>query len=240
MIVTSSRVKTFLGLADTCQASGLLTVGQLYEVKVKGATGNFANVGAASIEVGTHFYATGTTPTAWGGTILYIVGETVEAQIDALIPVIEADYERIRNKPFLRFRATSVLASKQLSGITVPDENALNLVCATGAIAGIFEKLARGMRCEGTGISGAVDAFDALNYTIDLDTAATASAEDVLCTCYPAGSDYTAALMIGYNLYKRHGLKSESSGGYSYSEEEMVEGYPKSITGMIERHVSFA
>ena len=108
------------------------------------------------------------------------------------------------------------------------------------AVRGIFEKLARGMRCEGTGISGAVDVFDAYNYTMDLDTAATASGEDVLCTCYPAGSDYTAALMIGYNLYKRHGQKSESSGGYSYTEEDMLEGYPRSIAGMIERFAGFA
>lgn len=240
MIVTSSKVKTFLGLVDPCQASGLLTVGQLYEVKVKGATGNFANVGAASIEVGTQFYATGTTPTAWGGTILYVINETVEAQISALIPVVEADYERIRNKPFLRFRATSELGSKRLTGITIPDENALGLVYWQDAIVGIFEKLTRGMICDGAGISGAVDVFDALNLTIDLDTAATASAEDVLVTAYPAGSDYTAALMIGYNLYKRHGLKSESSGGYSYTEEEMLEGYPRSIAGMIERYASFA
>ncbi|HSV96778.1 MAG TPA: hypothetical protein VLM75_07570 [Spirochaetota bacterium] len=237
MIVTTAQVKAFLGLTDPCQASGLLTVGQKYTVKVKGATGNFANVGTSSIEVGNSFYATGTIPTAWGGTILYVVDEIVESKISAIIPGVEADYERIRNVNFSRFLATFSSGGSVLSDIEVNNDTDPYLLDETDEIDALFQRIIRHDIISGAGMTGKVLSWDWSAQTITLDTAATAAGEGVLMTLYPGGADYVAALMVGYNLYKRHGLKSESTGGYSYTAEDMLEGYPKSIVGMIGRYV---
>ena len=54
---------------------------------------------------------------------------------------------------------------------------------------------------------------------------------------YPDGADFTAAKMIGYLLNSNNnGMQSESIGKYSYSKEEMLHGYPKSISGRIKRY----
>ena len=241
MIVTLAQVKTYLGLTDPCQASGSLTVGQLYEIK-ENTSGDFSNVGADDNNVGTQFHATGTTPTSWGDGILYIVDETRDDRISALLSIVEADYLRIRNIPFIEFWADATVDDATLENITIVDDtDAENLLDITDARKAIFKSLERGMVVSGTGVQSKIDDYEYDltddSRTIEMDDVATATGEEVLVTAYPAGADYTAALMIEYNLYKRHGFSSERTGDYSYSQEEIVSGYPKSITGMIRRYV---
>lgn len=61
---------------------------------------------------------------------------------------------------------------------------------------------------------------------------------DNLETNYPDDAQLTASLMIGYHVYsdsKGAGKKSESIGSYSYTGEDIEEGYPKSTFNRIER-----
>lgn len=55
-------------------------------------------------------------------------------------------------------------------------------------------------------------------------------------TVYPDGASYTASQMIGYQLYKKIGVKSESFSGYSYQGEETIRGYPKTIVDAIDKY----
>jgi len=241
MIVTLAQAKEYLGLTDPCQASGSLTVGQLYEIK-ENTTGDFTNVGATDNEVGTQFYATGTTPTDWGDGILYIADETRDDRVSALIPIVEADYLRIRNIPFIEFWADTTADDATLENITIVDNtDAENLLDIIDARRAIFRNLERGMVVSGTGVQSKISGYEYDltddSRTIEMEDVATATGEDVLITAYPAGADYTAALMVEYNIYKRHGFSSERTGDYSYSQEEIVSGYPKSVTGMIKRFV---
>lgn len=224
MIITVSTVKSFLGISDPCQASGLLTIGQLYEIKQNTGGANFLNVGAADNNVGTQFNAIGTTPTAWGTGLLYIVDEARDDKILALIPVIEADYRRIRGVDFLAITGDLTTGSKIIENV--------------GTDAGEFpDEIEIGMILSGSGIQSKVDTYDADLMTITAGDNATVTTDDVDITCFPAGADYTAALMIEYNLYKRHGFQSERTGDYSYSQEEIIGEYPKSIASSIRRYV---
>jgi hypothetical protein len=107
-------------------------------------------------------------------TILGITSSVTDSYITALIPMVEADYLLIRNKPF------------------------------------------------------------------DLDT-------DGITVIYPLGSEMTAIRMIAYLLSLKEngnmgeGVQSESISRYSvtYSDKSSEYGYPKSITGMIQRFVRF-
>jgi len=53
---------------------------------------------------------------------------------------------------------------------------------------------------------------------------------------YPDDSQVTSSLMIGFHLNnKPDGMKSETIGSYSYTKEEITDGYPKSIARRIKR-----
>jgi len=54
---------------------------------------------------------------------------------------------------------------------------------------------------------------------------------------YPENSEVVASQMIGYQLANLSpGMKSEKVGSYSYSrDEQIIDGYPKSIVNRIER-----
>jgi hypothetical protein len=59
--------------SGTLITSGALQTGYRYAFAVVGTAYTFTNVGAdAVVEVGDYFYATGTTPTAWGGCSVYL------------------------------------------------------------------------------------------------------------------------------------------------------------------------
>ena len=55
-------------------------------------------------------------------------------------------------------------------------------------------------------------------------------------TIYPDGAEMTAAQMIGYQMNKPGGVKSESLGDYSVTYDDASGGYPNSITGQIQRY----
>lgn len=56
---------------------------------------------------------------------------------------------------------------------------------------------------------------------------------------YPDGAGLVAALMISYHLNtgKRAGIASQSLGDHSVTFKDLVNGYPKEITGKIRRYV---
>ncbi len=53
---------------------------------------------------------------------------------------------------------------------------------------------------------------------------------------YPAESPVTASLMISYHLNnKPDGMKAETIGSYSYTKEDITDGYPRSIARRVKR-----
>jgi len=186
-------------------------------------------------------------------TILGITDTGQDAMIEALIPVVESDYEAIRNKPFdtcAKLTVTNAATSDGDITITISDaSNELeydialkdgdSTMLVAQRIADYFGQ--KNIRADGSDVlfvgSGIVVEFD--GGTTGADATVTAMA-----TCYPGNAEFTAVKMINYHMATKDamGKQSESLGDYSVTYDRGVTSadYPNDIVGGIKRYVSLS
>ena len=174
-----------------------------------------------------------------------ITGTDKDAQITAMIPLVESDYRNIRNRPFEVGLTIQVLTGATADGVltfTVDGSDITINVLAGDSIPIVTQDIAYALG--GTVNGDTVTLITPYNYTFD--GAGTGVTVDVspVGTLYPDGAERTAINMIHWNLSSggaNTGIASESLGKFSISYEtgQSAGGYPKSITGAIKRYVSY-
>ncbi len=173
--------------------------------------------------------------------------------VDALIPLVEADFLRIRNRPFDTGDVLTITAPAANDGdvtVTVAGTDFTVTVEAGDAVEVVARKVylrLDALRRYHVGLAGgrvsllsdlAVFAFNGGT------TGVTADASGVT-TIYPTGAEFTAIKMIQYHLTAGHavGLSSESLGDHSVVYDTglgtRVEDYPHGVVGGISRFVSW-
>lgn len=173
-------------------------------------------------------------------SLLNISGTSKDALISTLIPEAEAKYLQIRNYPFLRFTGGLTNGSKTISGIMIYPASADIIIdnCISG-FSKYLERMeyvynsANSIDNYITDISGTVN-------TIEIDTAATTTASNVIFTIYPKSAKMTVAKLIQYmmNPNSMNGLQSELVGSYLWSKGSMGSPYgvPDDIFKSIKRY----
>lgn len=191
--------------------------------------------------------------TAWNmaQTILDLPDE-LEARVEALIPHVEDDYVKIRNRAFDTGDTLTITGGATADG---------NLVVSIGDTeftveveAGDDEELvARKIHIELTESGRYRVSLDGANVTVisRLDTLALSAATTGVTatttgieTVYPDGAEMTAIRMIQFQLSagKGAGISSEALGDHSITYDTAgawIGDYPKSVVGSIKRYVSF-
>ena len=176
---------------------------------------------------------------------------TKDAQITALLPLVELDYISIRNRPFDEGRTLKITAGAAATGnITVTVEFiAFPVELTAGNTAAqvarkIYNALRGGYLFDVAAVGDTLTLASRQNDTdiavafADTDaTGATAAISEIL-TLYPDGSEMTAIDMIGFRLGdKAAGVQSQNLGDYSVSYSQMRGKYPAEITDGIKRFV---
>lgn len=168
-------------------------------------------------------------------TFLGISGSAQDALIALLIPLVEADFLSIRNKPW------DTEVEEELVGIG--DGSNVAFTLAKKPVVKDSETIYVAKDKE-TGYT--------INLTTGVVTFTTAPAAgeqvhadyEATAFYYPNGAELVAIKMIGWLIQaqKSLGVQSESLGDYSVTFEKGngVRGYPESITGDIKRYASFA
>ena len=175
----------------------------------------------------------------------------LEAQVEALIPLVQDDYLRIRNKPFDTGNTLTVTGAAAAGNVTVTIDgnDTVTAVLAGDSAFTVAQKILASHRdafSYKTQPDGNAVSFIAKEpLAIIFNGAATGVTATVSgwTTIYPAGAEHTAIKMIGYHLEAGTGgaKTSESLGDYSVSYAPgRVSGYPDTITGSIKRFVDFA
>ena len=175
-----------------------------------------------------------------------------DLKVDALIPLVENDYLRIRNKPFETGNILTITAPATAAGnvtITIDGNDTETAVLAGDSIFTVAQKILTSHRrsfsykAEPDGSAVRFLAQEPIALTFNgAGTGVTATVSG-WTTIYPTGAEYTAIKMIGYHLEAGTGgaKTSESLGDYSVSYAPgRVSGYPDTITGSIKRFVDFA
>ena len=173
--------------------------------------------------------------------------------VDILIPLVEADYLRIRNRPFDTGDILTITDPAAVGGditVTVAGNDYAVEVGAGDSEEVVARKVylrLKALRRYHVSLSGdsvsilsdlAVFAFDGGTTGVTADTSG-------ITTLYPTGAEYTAIKMIQYQLTAGHavGLSSESLGDHSVVYDTglgtRVEDYPHSVVGGIARSVSW-
>ncbi len=180
-------------------------------------------------------------------TALGITGTAEDAIINFLIPQIEDDFLRIRNKPFDFGVMLTVTSGATTAGdvevevdggeFLVPVRAGDNPLTVAGKISQYVGRFVDSYQ-SGTDVIfyGWVDvAFDARG------TGAAVTIGDV-DTIYPIGSELTAIKMVQWHKdrIKSLGVQSESLGDYSVTFGDIKNDYPKNIIGGIRRFASWA
>jgi len=159
-------------------------------------------------------------------TSLYNSTTMSDAEISALIPLVEADYIKIQGKVFPEIIATTANTDDDITDVSD------------------YDWLVLGLLVNGDSIRGTITVINETDDIVTLSAAATATTEDEEMTVYPVGSTYTAAKMIKhqFDLNGTDGfLKSESLEKHSVTwrdSKELLYGYPVTIIGSIKRYAS--
>lgn len=183
--------------------------------------------------------------------LLNITDASQDNWIVALIPVVESDYEFIRNKPFATFTKLTITNGATADGditVTLSDaeldleynikvKSGDSTVLVAQRIANYFNR--KSIRADGDDVlfigSGLVLTFDGGT------TGATATITG-MGTYYPDNAEFTATKMINYHMATKDamGKQSESLGDYSvtYDRGQTSADYPVDIVGGIKRYVS--
>jgi hypothetical protein len=155
-------------------------------------------------------------------SLLNISGTAKDALISALIPEAEAKYLQIRNIPFMQIQADITASDKTISNLKLYPCDVLNSLSSVlydnNTVAAFIDRTDYFYNSTNS-IDNYVTEIDVENNTIELDTAPSATATDIIFTVYPKGSKFVAAKLIQYFMQSNsmNGLQSESVGSYSYS-----------------------
>jgi hypothetical protein len=155
-------------------------------------------------------------------SLLNISGTAKDALISALIPEAEAKYLQIRNIPFMQIQADTTASDKTISNLKLYPCDVLNSLSSVlydnNTVAAFIDRTDYFYN-SAQSIDNYVTEIDVENNTIELDTAPSATATDIIFTVYPKGAKFVAAKLIQYFMQSNsmNGLQSESVGSYSYS-----------------------
>lgn len=194
-----------------------------------------------------------------------ITGTAQDAQIEALIPLVESDYLNIRNRPFDTGVTIKVTTGATVSGdleFTAAGSTVLVAVDAGDSVPVVAYKIGyilggfvqNAYRLSGYVIGAYTPFVRVVGDTVTIETVydytLNAGATGVTVTIstvgnlYPEGSEMVAINMVHWMLSgggQSAGVASESLGKYSvsYDTGQSAGGYPKSITGAIKRYVTY-
>jgi hypothetical protein len=167
--------------------------------------------------------------------------------IQELIPEIEADYLMLRNRPFPVISGNITDGSAVISLVQRYDADVVEYQNGNNFNGEnydyydhLFDELTEGMTVSdvtGSNVFGKIISIDKLNQAITLDSNSKETVFGKKLYVYPVGCQLVASEMIKYQMSKRY-VGSESFGDYSFTNEQMIGGYPKSIVGKINRFVS--
>lgn len=151
--------------------------------------------------------------------------------IDAVIPMVEADFLEIQGRDWYRMTADATDGSAVLSdigngyGLTVPQ---------------MLDRLEVGQLLGGAGIRAMVASIDVDAYTVTLDAPATATGADVAIIIYPRGALMIAARMIAFQInegQRDSALGTETLGAHMMvTDKDRIRGYPRTVVGGIRRY----
>jgi hypothetical protein len=155
-------------------------------------------------------------------SLLNISGTAKDTLISALIPEAEAKYLQIRNIPFMQIQADITSGDTTVSNLKLYPCDVLNSLSSVlydnNTVAAFVDRTDYFYNSTNS-IDNYVTEIDVENNTIELDTAPSATATDIIFTVYPKGSKFIAAKLIQYFMQSNsmNGLQSENVGSYSYS-----------------------
>lgn len=181
-------------------------------------------------------------------TFLKITDSASDALIAALIPEVEADFIMLQNRPLIVITGNITTGSAVIASVARyrNDIGIYNQIVFEGdelnddQIDHLFDQLEEGATVSdvtGLKVFGRIVSVDKLNQTVTISANSSETATGKKLYIYPAGSQLVAAEMIKHMMNKKS-LQSESLGDYSYTNEQMINGYPESITKKIRRYVS--
>ena len=175
-------------------------------------------------------------------SLLNISGTAKDTLISAMIPEAEAKYLQIRNIPFLQIQGDLTTGDKTIADIRVyPYTLETQLMNGVG-ITSLFLNRMEYLFNSTNSIDNYITDIDTTYNTIEIDSAATTTAGNVIFTVYPQGAKLTAAKMIKYLMGANSfsGLQSESVGSYSWSagSDGNPFGVPSDIYKSIKRYVN--
>ena len=173
----------------------------------------------------------------------------LQARVVALIALVEADYLRIRNKPFDTGNTLTITAAATVAGnvtVTIDGNDTETAVLAGDSIFTVAKKILASHRSsyyykvQGDGSAVNFIATDPIALTFNAAATGVTATVSGWATIYPTGAEYTAIKMIGYHLESGGAKTAESLGDYSVSYAPSgAGGYPDTITGSIKRFVDF-
>jgi hypothetical protein len=155
-------------------------------------------------------------------SLLNISGTAKDTLISALIPEAEAKYLQIRNIPFMQIQADITSSDATVSNLKLYPCDVLNslssVLYGNNTVSSFIDRTDYFYN-SAQSIDNYVTEIDVENNTIELDTAPSATATDIIFTVYPKGAKFVAAKLIQYFMQSNsmNGLQSESVGSYSYS-----------------------
>ena len=173
----------------------------------------------------------------------------LQAQVEELIPLVENDYLRIRNKPFETGNILTITSPATVAGnvtVTIDGNDTETAVSAGDSIFTVAQKILTSHRrsyyykAQADGNAVNFIATEPIALTFNGAATGVTAAVSGWTTIYPMGAEYTAIKMIGYHLEGGGAKTSESLGDYSVSYAPgRLGGYPDTITGSIKRFVDF-
>lgn len=177
-------------------------------------------------------------------SLLNISGTAKDTLITALIPEAEAKYLQIRNYPFMQIQGDLTDDDKTVSNIRLyPYYQDSNDYYGDGQkVTAAFLNRMDYLYNSANSIDNYITDINIDDNTLEIDTAATTTASNVIFTVYPQGSKMVAAKLIQYMMQSNsmNGLQSETVGSYSWSKSDVGNPYgvPDDIFKSIKRYVN--
>lgn len=181
-----------------------------------------------------------------------------EDRVTSLIPLVEKDYIRIRNKPFDVGTKITVSSASTLGGeldITIGSQSYNVEFEAGDSIAAVIRRIRNQLLPNAyyniTPTSNAVylsekhEEYTTDASVLDVSVSSTSVTTTVtkMETIYPDGAEFTAIKMIDYQLDagKSVGISSESLGDHSitFDTGPKISDYPKAVVGGIKRFLTW-